>query len=305
MINNVNYEETEAFITYIWKDGDIIDLEARNIEYVTGLWYCYLIHELFNDSFDEFQNFVNRVKNDSKLSKDDIKLVQLCLSESLLRKIAKDLIKVKAKQIRAYKDLMKERKECVFGLVRIYTKVKDRLLTHFKYCEENYNETNLEKFPRVHFPYALEAVKQHTVKSEEFQEVTIPDLYFPFKGTFETMYTVIQRSFKVVVNSECSRKLDLLFKAFNLKFEDADFSNTMAEARFIYLQQQLEDKLSEFIFREAAYGQPITYTSDCYIRSNNLQLNGFLKEKARKKSEFLKMLDKMFEKFIEETMTKK
>lgn len=79
----------------------------------------------------------------------------------------------------------------------------------------------------------------------------------------------------------------------------------MAEARFKYEQQQLNDKTSEFLFREAAYGQPISGTFDSDIRCNKNHLNAFLERKMNEKIKIMEYCDKMYEKFIEETMAKK
>ena len=272
--------------------SDIIEDEVRNIEYTACLWYCYLIYQFFSSSFDEFYNFVNRVKNDSKLSKADIELVQLCLSESLLKEISNERFAFSADQILGDKKLKQRFDEdgipIKSGRINVYTRIKDQLLTNFKYCEENYcQQTNTYK----KFPYVLEAVKQHTIKNEECQKVKIPTLYFPFKGTFQPLYLSIKDVFKLSLNDNCLAKLHKLFDTFNLNFDDADFSYNMAKTKFERKKQDVRDGLAEMRFKSAVNNEEDDY--DEFLEET---FGSWFKEAERKdneKSDFLKRLEKI------------
>lgn len=272
---------------------DIIEYEAKNIEYTACLWYCYLIHEFFHDSYDKFYNFVNRVKNDSKLSKNDIELVQLCLSESLLRRISTEKITVSSEQIKQDEYFNKlftaTGAPIKSSRVNIYTRIKDQLLTHFKYCEDPYlgNKSVIDTV----LPHALEAVMQHDVENEECQKVKIQTLYFPRKDTFKFVYTAIQNSFKLFVNDECRIKLTKLFNTFNLKLDDVDFSRNMAKVKHEREMQDVYDSFANKVFNEAVYNEDIDIFE--FLEETTRNNIREISRKSSEESEFLKKLKKL------------
>ena len=283
--------------------NDVIEQEARNIEYVAGLWYCYLIHQFFNDSSNEFYAFVNRVKNDSKLSNDDIKLVQLCLSESLLKEISNERFAFSECQIKADKKLKQRFDEdgipIKSGRINVYTRIKDCISTHFKNCKEKYDENCQADYiieSTEMFPYALEAVKQRTVLSTTLQNVKIPTLYFPFEYTFKRLYYIILGSYNIVLDEECYKKLHRLFDTFNLNFDDASYSKNMDDFHFERKRQAAFDKLNEKQFKKAVYCEDFDY--DELLEDAFKPYEEDIERPHKEKSDFLKKLEKLGDSII-------
>lgn len=278
--------------------NDVIEQEVRDIEYTVGLWYCYLIHKFFDDSFCKFDDFVNRVKNDSKLSKSDIELVQLCISESLLKEISNERFAFSESQIKADKKLKQRFDEdgipVKSGRFNVYTRIKDCISTHFKYCKEKYDENCQVDYILAStemFPYALEAVKQRTVLSTTLKNVKIPTLYFPFTYTFTRLHYIIFSSYNLVLNEECSKKLRRLFDTFNLNFDDASFSKNMDDFFFERKRQAAYDKLNEKQFKKAVYCEDFDY--DELLEEAFKPYEEDIARPHKEKSDFLKRLEKI------------